>query len=311
MLTSGIIIGKLIDDLSQLQNQIEMRNQLGLTDLNKYCEDFIEDVLSICYGYNLKNLNASHVNSPGLDLGDINNKIAFQVTSTGNSTKVNDTLKVITQTQLAIYPTIKIVILGKKQSSYKSVNPKLLVNGSFSINDILEIKDICREMVSVSYDSLYDLYKLFEKQFHLVITEIEVPNNEGKYPTSFLNKLEITPDTICVNANKFLAVYDEHKLSIIKAVFDNLSKLPRISRDFLVTIIEVGESDDDGGFKISYTEFKRKLRAPELEIREELEILYYRGFIFEVDEDNRVHTKFNSVLADIVDFGRKIHSCQN
>ncbi|MBC6609090.1 SMEK domain-containing protein [Hymenobacter sp. BT188] len=303
MITSGIIIGKLIDDLSQLQNQIELRNQLGLTDLNKYCEDFIKDVLNICYGYNLKNLNASHVNSPGLDLGDVGNKIAFQVTSTSNSTKVNDTLKAITPQQLAVYPNIKIIILGKKQSSYTAVVPANLVNGSFSVNDILEIKDICKEMISIPYDRLYDLYKLFEKQFHLVITEIEIPNNEGNYPTSFLNKLEIAPNTICVNANKFLANYRNRTLLDVKEVFNNLTKLPRISRDFLITIIEASESDGDGNFEISYPELKRKLRVSKAEIREELTILSSRAFIHEVDEENRVQTKFVKTTADIVDYG--------
>jgi hypothetical protein len=95
MLTRGIIIGKLIDDLTTLQSQIEMRCQVGLTDLNKFSEDFIKEVLNVCYGYALKNLNKNRSNEPGLDLGDDRESIAFQITSVATSQKVNETLRKI------------------------------------------------------------------------------------------------------------------------------------------------------------------------------------------------------------------------
>jgi hypothetical protein len=306
MLTRGIIIGKLIDNLSKLQGQIDFRCQVGLTDLNKYCEDFIKEVLNICYDLNMVNLNDNRVNEPGLDLGDKGNKIAFQVTSTGTSDKVNHTLDSITEDQFNKYEKIKIFILGKKQSKYTAVRDDLLKKYSFEISDIMDISDLCRQTISLKYDILYQLYQLFEKEFQIVITEIEIPNNEGKYPTSLSDKLEIVPNTICQNAQKFLMEYTENRLSNIKKLFYELGKLPRITRDFLEILVRTSE-DDGGNFVGDYGELKRKLRIPESDIKEEIRILENRGFLFEPDEDEitKIRTRFSETLIDIIDFGIK------
>ncbi|HHT9107169.1 MAG TPA: SMEK domain-containing protein [Candidatus Wunengus sp. YC63] len=305
MITRGIIIGKLIDDLSRLQGQIDFRCQVGLTDLNKYCEDFIKEVLNICYGLNLKNLNEDRANEPGLDLGDTKNKIAYQVTSTSTSEKVNNTLEVITSEQLKKYENIKVFILGKKQGTYDTVKDKLLKKCSFEISDIMDISDLCRQTISLKYDDLYDLYKLFEKEFQIVITEIEIPNKEGKYPTTLSDKLEIVPNTICQNAKKFLAEYKDNKLDDIITSFKELGKLPRVTRDFLEILIKTGENDV-GNFEADYNELKRKLRIPEKELGEELGILIKRGFISEPDEgESSIRTQFNETQIEIIDFGIK------
>ncbi|MFM1775921.1 MAG: hypothetical protein RJA53_1531 [Bacteroidota bacterium] len=304
MITRGIIIGKLIDDLSKLQGQIELRCQVGLTDLNKYCEDFIKEVLNICYKLNLKNLNTERANEPGLDLGDDKNKIAYQITSTNTSEKVNNTLDAITEEQLSKYQTIKIFILSKKQGKYDAVKAELMKKCSFEILNIMDISDLCKQTISLKYEDLYTLYKLFEKEFQIVITEIEIPDKEGKYPTSFIDKLEVIPNTICQNAKRFLVEHPQNKLSDIKDTFKEFGKLPRITRDFLEIIIKTGENID-GNFEITYKELKRKLRINESELREELEILIKRRFLFEIDEeDDNIRTRFNETQIDIISFGQ-------
>jgi hypothetical protein len=304
MITRGIIIGKLIDDLSKLQGQIEFRCQVGLTDLNKYCEDFFKEALNICYGYNLKNLNADRANEPGLDLGDKKNKIAYQITSISTSDKVNKTLEAINDEQLNDYEVVKVFILGKKQGKYDAVKDELKTKCSFEISDIVDISDLCKQTISLRYDDLYSLYKLFEKEFQIVITEIEIPNKEGKYPTSFIDKLEVVPNTICENANKFLDEYSENDISKITKVFNELGKLPRVTRDFLEVIIKTGENSD-GNFEIDYRELKRKLRISESELAEELGILIKRGFVFEPDEgEHTITTSFDETLIDIITFAQ-------
>lgn len=304
MITRGIIIGKLIDDLSKLQGQIDFRCQVGLTDLNKYCEDFIKEVLNICYGQNLKNLNSDRTNEPGLDLGDEKNKIAYQVTSTSTSEKVNNTLEKTTTEQLGKYDTIKVFILGKKQGKYDAVKAELMTKCSFKIADIMDISDLCKQTISLRYDDLYSLYKLFEKEFQIVITEIEIPNKDGKYPTSFTDKLEIIPNTICVNASKFLNEYSDNDIPKITKVFNELGKLPRVTRDFLEVIIKTGDNDD-GNFEVDFRELKRKLRISESELGEELGILIKRGFVFDPDEgEHTIKTRFNDTLIDIITFAQ-------
>src|SRR5688572_13321380 len=96
MLTRGLIIGKIVDDLASLKYQIETRNKLGQFDLTKFCEDFFKEIFNITYNLNLINLNTTRSNFPGLDLGDDKKQIAYQITSQKTSAKVTNTLEVLT-----------------------------------------------------------------------------------------------------------------------------------------------------------------------------------------------------------------------
>ena len=108
MISRGIIIGKIVDDLASLKYQIETRNKLGQLDLTKFCEDFFREVLNTTYGLNLKNLNDERSNEPGIDLGDDKAQIAFQVTSKNKLSKIHDTLNKITEAAMATRPSINL-----------------------------------------------------------------------------------------------------------------------------------------------------------------------------------------------------------
>jgi len=41
VITRGYFIGEIIDELANIANQVDNRCKLGLTDLNKYLEDFL------------------------------------------------------------------------------------------------------------------------------------------------------------------------------------------------------------------------------------------------------------------------------
>ena len=122
MYTHGYLIGKIVDDLAKLKMQINLYNGANLYNINKYSEDFICRLLNLIYSYDLKNLNSERSNEPGIDLGCSTNKIAFQVTSTKTSKKVNDTLRKITEEQKATYNDIKLIVLGEKQNLPKLAN---------------------------------------------------------------------------------------------------------------------------------------------------------------------------------------------
>jgi hypothetical protein len=309
MLTRGVIIGKLIDDLSNLQTQVEMRCSVGLTDLNKFCEDFVKDILNVTHSINLKNLNTERSNEPGLDLGDAREKIAFQVTSVATSQKISETLSKITEDQLKVYSKIKVLIIGKKQGKYDAVDKTLMARCGFEITDISDLSDLCSMMVSLKFDELFQLYQLFEKELQVVITEFEIPNKSGEYKTSLSSKLEVVPHTICLSASKFLSRYNSHDLKKITKEFKRLGRLPRVTRDFLKVLITVG-NHDDGNYRIKYVELKRKLRIPQTEMDEEISILTEHNFMFELDEDMEVRTRFSDTLSDLIEFGKEENCLQ-
>src|SRR5690554_3653690 len=103
MITRGLIIGKIVDDIAGLKYQIQTRNKLKLYDLTLVCEDFFREVLNLIYNYDLVNLNNERSNEPGIDLGDQRTKVAYQITSEKYSKKIKKTLKAITDEQKQTY----------------------------------------------------------------------------------------------------------------------------------------------------------------------------------------------------------------
>lgn len=93
MLESHKLVDIAIHCLSVLQSEVARRAGLGLTDESILCEDFVCGLLNLVYGYRLRNLNADKQNYPGIDLGDKENKVAYQVTSRCNPSKIISTLE--------------------------------------------------------------------------------------------------------------------------------------------------------------------------------------------------------------------------
>lgn len=93
MLKRGRYIGEIIDYLASLQQTIEFRTVLGLTDLNKACEDFFSQILSVTYGLQLENTNKDKPNFKGIDLVDKKQKIIVQITSRNDLEKIKESLQ--------------------------------------------------------------------------------------------------------------------------------------------------------------------------------------------------------------------------
>lgn len=308
MLTRGHIIGKLIDDLAMLQAQIKLRCDIGLTDLNKFSEDFIKEVLNICFEIQLENLNDGRSNEPGLDLGDLKSRKAFQVTSTANSEKINRTLEGITELQCDQYDDIGIFILGKKQNSYNAVQQNLMDKCGFQLEGIMDIPDLGRHIAGLEFDRLYELHQMFEREFQIVLIDFEIPDREGRYPTSLFDKLEVVPTTFCKDAKVFLEMFSEggYGLSDVRVAFDNLGKLPRITRELLEIMVVLGQEVHDGDYSVDYQELRRKLRMPEQELLQEIGILVRKGFAYDPEgPDPEICTRFDNVTTDIVYFARE------
>lgn len=70
---------------------VTLSNHQSFTDINRISEGFLMNLLNKIFNYNLVNLNESANNFPGVDLGDIDSRIAFQVTSEKTSEKIIDT----------------------------------------------------------------------------------------------------------------------------------------------------------------------------------------------------------------------------
>ncbi len=291
MITRGLIIGKIVDDIAGLKYQIQTRNKLKLYDLTKVSEDFCREVLNIVYNLDLINLNNERVNEPGIDLGDRRSKIAYQITSTKYSPKIKATLEAITDEQKNDYETFLVFIVGEKATSY-TIDETLLNEFSFKIDQhIVDLDDLLKDIMVADIAILDSLYSLFQKEFRQVRIELEPVDSEGNFESSLYNQLEQIPSKKPENANKLADFFDDDvcddstvNLNIIQELYSKLSKIPRVTRELIPIIAERGTKRR---FNHLYDEYgilpqvlRNSLRLTESELQSEIAILSDSSVIY-------------------------------
>ena len=108
------------DLVSRLIIQVSIAAKQTRTDINLVSEDAWMPILrEIFHAPKLENLNRHHKNYPGIDLGDTENRICFQVTATTNLEKVKDTVRMyIEKRYFNIFDDLYVFILQKRQRTY-------------------------------------------------------------------------------------------------------------------------------------------------------------------------------------------------
>jgi len=129
--------------LAQLALRIKHADAAGMYDINVLTEDLLRPVLAEAYGCShLVNLNLGAGNYPGIDLGDEDAGIAFQITSEKTSAKVADTLRQYGEHALyETYPCLMIYIITEKQHSYSGRQWPKIVRGRFEFSAKANIID--------------------------------------------------------------------------------------------------------------------------------------------------------------------------
>lgn len=277
MITRGYFIGQIIDELTAVSHQVQSRAGLQLYDLNKYLEDFIKDILNIVLGYNLKNLNEERSNNPGLDLGDEKEGVAFQITSTKTSEKVNETLKKAAG-QKDTFPTIYVLILGGKQGKY-TLTPELVKPFGFTEQEhIWDMDDVLKKVMSLPINRLQDLHDLVNKEVARVKIELEVPDKQGKYQTNIDSYIEQIPRERFEGIStyyKFQQEFAENNRSDYEVSEDDvrkdfrkfiktLKKLPRITRQCYSFLLQRSQWNDASKF-INDDYLRRVCTFPDLD----------------------------------------------
>ncbi len=312
MLSRGYIIGRIIDDLAVLKQQIIFRNSAVLFDLTKVCEDFFKELLNYINDYHLKNLNKERHNSPGLDLGDDVNRIAFQVTSTVNSKKIKQTLEAITEDQIKRYDTIYILVTGKEQNSYTVADKGLLKKAKNAFDtkkNIIGLNDLIQEIAVLELDKLISLNDYFNKSFRTVKIELELIDKEGSFASSNYNRLEHISDRPPKNCNKLSKDFDKKfNFQTITEIYHKLSRIPRLSREYLSIIAERGESKEynmmEVQFGINTNKLSRLLNISEQELNKDLFFLEDEGLIYIGEKINDYDSPIHSYVINDVALNR-------
>lgn len=173
MITSAYYIDFIVKTLNVLRQEIISRSKVGITDNNIALENFACDLLNKLYGYNLVNLNKIKKNYPGIDLGDSTNGIGVQITRTGKSSKIKETItKVKDHKCYEEFPHLKFLILTQKQQSYTFRDISDLNLKFNSDKDILDFDDLYIRALYLSISTQKEIAEYLHDQIPFVSKSI-------------------------------------------------------------------------------------------------------------------------------------------
>lgn len=147
------IENELREVIARLITEVELSTQQGRLDINLISEDaWIPILREVFQCPNLINLNKKKKNFPGIDLGDEQERVAFQVTATSNLQKVKKTLSQFKEKNYKnSFDELYIFVITKKQSSYSQQVIDKLINDSFEFSvekNIIDPGDILQKITS-------------------------------------------------------------------------------------------------------------------------------------------------------------------
>ncbi|MBQ8823242.1 MAG: SMEK domain-containing protein [Lachnospiraceae bacterium] len=156
MTTRTFLLGELNRLFSVLETMLGNGGRMGLLDDHLCCEDIMCKVLNDIYGWELVNLNRQKKNYPGIDLGDEHIGLGVQISADKSSGKITETLeKVIRHRVYETFPSIKVLILGRKQKSYSISREVGLEKTEFvAERDILDLGDLLEQCQNMETERL-------------------------------------------------------------------------------------------------------------------------------------------------------------
>lgn len=163
-------IKQIVRSLNILREDIRSLNKINLTDYNLRAEYFYRDLLNF-YGFELENLNEKRKNADSIDLVDEKNKIAIQVTSRNDTTKIHETIKGFYKNPEYIeYERLIMLLIGQPKLKYPRTD---FTSGNlFSFNkknDIIDIDDIIKKFNSYKAKKLEPIVDFLESEINLKI----------------------------------------------------------------------------------------------------------------------------------------------
>lgn len=144
-------ISDILDRLSGLAYNVELRSLLNLLDLHVISEDFYVGLLNIIYGWKLCNANGLQQNAPGIDLVDDSNHILVQVTGSSTKRKIDHSLKEIPEKYSGYHFYFAPIVIDAKEQRKYNYNPPygVVFNPKTDILDIHLIMDKIKGMPDI------------------------------------------------------------------------------------------------------------------------------------------------------------------
>ena len=168
------IENQLREVVARLMTEVDLSTKQGRQDINLVSEDAWIPILKEVYQCpNLYNLNKNNKNFPGIDLGDDQDRVAFQVTSTTDIKKVKGTLtQFMERGYKNTYDELYVFTITKKQKSYSQNSIDKIIDSDFDFDSkkhIIDPGDILEKITSLRIGSQARMLE----EFKVVLGDIE------------------------------------------------------------------------------------------------------------------------------------------
>lgn len=233
------IENQLREVVGRLITEVDLATDQGRLDVNLISEDAWIPILKEVYHCpNLINLNRKYKNFPGIDLGDEQDRVAFQVTASTDIEKIKGTLEQFKKRSYKnSFDELYVFTIRKKQKSYSQDVVNKIIDGNITFNvskHIIDPGDILSAITRLRLPAQERMLHEFRIILGDVKSKIDLLKSSENVPyllTSNILKIHV-PDTIYVaelNINKDATIalaqrdYGLKKKSIEKVLLTKLA----------------------------------------------------------------------------------------
>lgn len=205
------VVGRLITEVDLATNQ-------GRSDVNLISEDAWIPILKEVYQcQNLINLNRRHRNFPGIDLGDEQDRVAFQVTASTDMEKVKSTLEKFKKyNHKNAFDELYIFTIRTKQKSYSQDAIDKISAGVISFNakkHIIDPGDILSEITRLRLPAQVRMLE----EFRTILGDIEASVKKLNSPENVPYVLVSNLIKVCVPNKVYMAELSIDEKNILSA----------------------------------------------------------------------------------------------
>lgn len=156
-------IDKISTKLAILAHKVELNSCLNLMDLNIHAEYFFCDSLNMIFNASLVNLNTINTNAKSIDLIDLRKRLAIQVTSTPEFSKIKKTVDGFIETENInnIDRLIVLIIIKKKRYQAKTYGDKFIISVS---DDVLDYTDLIKLIMGLPPEKIQKICDYLSSQ---------------------------------------------------------------------------------------------------------------------------------------------------
>lgn len=191
--------------LARFSSEVEISNHNSNYDINVHSEYLLIPLLNLIFNYQLKNANQVKKNFPSVDLIDVENRVAFQITSSSTKKKVTNTLESFIKNDLhKDFDDLYVLFLTTRKSSITLDGLDHVIQGKirFNENNLLNLSGLAEKVQPLPLAQIEKIEALLTEEFREEKVSQRVSKTDLKSSNTepyFLNSIEVKfPNTVFV-----------------------------------------------------------------------------------------------------------------